>query len=237
MEAQNRLLHDVSHELRSPLARLHAAVGLARQQPERLAQTLDRIERESVRMDALVGELLTLSRVTAGPVPLVEPVDVVALASDTVADAGFEAGPRGCNVVFGASGPAVVLGRADLLHRAVENVVRNAIRHAPAGTEVRVHVQVDAARRCVVVAILDAGSGVPEENLEAILPSCAAATAATVTVLASRSRAASCSGTKGAFTRPTYRVAVCAWKSRFRSRTRPVGAPTPPARAAGSAFV
>jgi hypothetical protein len=59
MDGQRRLLHDVSHELRSPLARLHAAIGLLRQQPERLDASLGRIERESVRMDKLVGELLS----------------------------------------------------------------------------------------------------------------------------------------------------------------------------------
>ena len=68
MDSQTRLLHDVSHELRSPLARLQAAIGLAHQQPDKLAASMDRIERESVRMDKLVGELLTLSRLEAGAV-------------------------------------------------------------------------------------------------------------------------------------------------------------------------
>ena len=67
MDGQRRLLHDVSHELRSPLARLQAAVGLAHQQPEKIASSLDRIERESMRMDKLVGGLLTLSRLEAPP--------------------------------------------------------------------------------------------------------------------------------------------------------------------------
>ena len=65
MDGQRRLLHDVSHELRSPLARLQAAIGLAHQQPDRMQASLERIERESVRMDRLVGELLTLSRLEA----------------------------------------------------------------------------------------------------------------------------------------------------------------------------
>ena len=63
MDGQRRLLHDVSHELRSPLARLQAAIGLVRQQPDDLDASLSRIEREAARMDRLVGELLTLSRV------------------------------------------------------------------------------------------------------------------------------------------------------------------------------
>eukprot|EP01041_Mallomonas_annulata_P035871 gene35871-58887_t len=68
MDAQTRLLHDVSHELRSPLARLQAAIGLAHQQPEKAHATMERIERESVRMDKLVGELLTLARLESGPI-------------------------------------------------------------------------------------------------------------------------------------------------------------------------
>lgn len=66
MHSQKRLLHDVSHELRSPLARLQVSIGLARQQPERCLQTLERIEREAQRLDHLVGEVLTLSRLEAG---------------------------------------------------------------------------------------------------------------------------------------------------------------------------
>ncbi|WP_305864338.1 histidine kinase dimerization/phospho-acceptor domain-containing protein, partial [Achromobacter sp. GbtcB20] len=67
MDGQRRLLHDVSHELRSPLARLQAATGLAHQQPDKIATSLARIERERVRMDKLIGELLTLSRLYANP--------------------------------------------------------------------------------------------------------------------------------------------------------------------------
>ena len=86
MDAQTRLLHDVSHELRSPLARLQAAIGLAHQQPEKLEASMERIERESVRMDKLVGELLTLSRLEAAtPLPTQETVDLVEMVERELA--------------------------------------------------------------------------------------------------------------------------------------------------------
>ena len=86
--SQRRLLHDVSHELRSPLARLQAAIGLARQQPEKLDASLDRIERESGRLDELVGELLTLSRLEAGMSGAAdEEVDLVELVAGIADDA------------------------------------------------------------------------------------------------------------------------------------------------------
>ena len=66
VSSQRRLLHDVSHELRSPLARLHAAIGLARQEPTKLGATLERIEREATRLDGMVGEVLALARLESG---------------------------------------------------------------------------------------------------------------------------------------------------------------------------
>jgi two-component system OmpR family sensor kinase len=101
INSQQRLLHDVSHELRSPLARLHAAIGLARQNPEKLEMTLERIERESLRLDELVGELLTLSRLEAGT-PGAPPVtiDLMEMVASIADDAGFEAAASGRSVHF-----------------------------------------------------------------------------------------------------------------------------------------
>src|SRR6185295_2972686 len=90
--AQRRLLHDVSHELRSPLARLQAAVGLARQHPDNIDGAMDRIDREAERMDRLVDEILTLSRVESGmSAQRNETVEIAALVRDVVEDATFEA--------------------------------------------------------------------------------------------------------------------------------------------------
>src|SRR5258705_2241975 len=101
MDGQRRLLHDVSHELRSPLARLQAAVGLTRQQPGNVDVWMDRIERESIRMDKLIDELLTLSRVEAGmEAKREDKVDLVELVNDVVHDASFEVGPTSTPLAF-----------------------------------------------------------------------------------------------------------------------------------------
>jgi two-component system OmpR family sensor kinase len=95
MDGLRRLLHDVSHELRSPLARLQAAIGLAQQQPEKIASSLERIEREGVRMDKLVGELLTLSRLeVSAALPAQEEVAMMELVDGIAGDARFEAESR-----------------------------------------------------------------------------------------------------------------------------------------------
>jgi len=175
MDGQRRLLHDVSHELRSPLARMQAALGLAHQQPDKIGITLERIERESNRMDKLIGELLTLSRLEASPDVLRrEPVDLVELVDGLVADARFEAGQvraadghgTALRVDFDADDSVNVSGDPDLLWSALENVVRNAARHgAPGGV---VTVSVRAADGVARVEVCDRGPGIAPEDLPAI---------------------------------------------------------------------
>jgi signal transduction histidine kinase len=160
MEGQRRLLHDVSHELRSPLARLQAAIGLAHQQPERLQASLERIERESVRMDRLVGELLTLSRLEASTtLPATEPVDLVEMVDQIADDARFEAGAV---VEVDAPEPVTVRAAPDLLWSAVENIVRNAVKHGAGG---RVDVCVHPDGDLVHIEVLDQGPGIAPEHL------------------------------------------------------------------------
>jgi two-component system, OmpR family, sensor kinase len=167
MDGQTRLLHDVSHELRSPLARLQAAIGLAHQKPERMAASLDRIERESIRMDKLVGELLTLSRLEAGALaPGRQEIDVAELICQIVADAQFEAAAQGRSVVQQGEAEVTLLGEPDLLARAIENVVRNAIKHSPAGGIVLVEVRTVGPR--LYVRVLDRGPGVAPADLATI---------------------------------------------------------------------
>ncbi|WP_194726403.1 ATP-binding protein [Noviherbaspirillum malthae] len=169
VEGQRRLLHDVSHELRSPLARLQVAVGLARQRPERTESSLERIERESMRMDALIGELLTLSRLEAGMAGAMEDtLNIGELVSSITDDAHFEAQSQGKHVVLIDRSHAMVLGRSELLHSAIENVVRNAIRHTAAGTAIEIHVDDDPLRHEVRIAVRDHGGGLPEAELTAI---------------------------------------------------------------------
>ncbi|HZX31494.1 MAG TPA: ATP-binding protein [Rhodocyclaceae bacterium] len=168
VEGQRRLLHDVSHELRSPLARLQATIDLARQQPGKLESTLERVEKESVRMDRLVGELLTLSRLEAGTAaPRIEEVDAAELLAGILGDARFEAAGKAVAVVLEGDGQGVIDGDGELLHRAIENVVRNAIRYSPPGSAVTVSTRADAAGQ-LHIAVLDNGPGVPPAELDAI---------------------------------------------------------------------
>ena len=171
--SQRRLLHDVSHELRSPLARLQAAVGLARQNPERTGSMLERIERDAIRLDGLVGELLALARLEAGnALPPLESVDLVELVAAIVDDARFEARASGRDVAFTGGDAATATVRAELLHRAFENVIRNAVRYTREASVVEVRARVrgrpDAGAGTFVLEVADRGPGVPDADLEAI---------------------------------------------------------------------
>lgn len=167
IDGQRRLLHDVSHELRSPLARLQAAADLMRQQPERSAEFIERLERDTARMDRLVGELLTLARLDAGmgEAPR-EAVDLTALIGEIAEDARVEAESRDCHIELAANGTPTVAGNPDLLRRALENVLRNALRHSPMGGNITI--SIDTANGLANVAIADAGEGVADSDLEAI---------------------------------------------------------------------
>lgn len=169
IEGQRRLLHDVSHELRSPLARLQAALDLLGQQPERASEFLARIEREAGRMDLLVGELLTLARLDAGMRPRQdEAVALAELVADVADDAEFEGKARDCHVVTTGNTEASLRGNRELLHRALDNVVRNAIRHTPAGGTVRISVLPADQAGWLTIRVEDEGPGVPEAELDTI---------------------------------------------------------------------
>jgi two-component system, OmpR family, sensor kinase len=169
MDGQRKLLHDVSHELRSPLARMQAAIGLARQDSRKIEASLDRVERESMRMDKLVGELLALSRLEAGVLPQADnKIDIDELVMDVIEDAQFEVDPDKCRVEFGTRSGATVKGSPDWLRRAIENVVRNAVKYCDASGEVVIAARADRIRRNVTIQVMDRGPGVPESELAAI---------------------------------------------------------------------
>lgn len=164
VEGQRRLLKDISHELRSPLARLQIAVGLLRQQPDKLVPSLERIDRESERMDMLVGELLELSKLEAGvPDSREQSVNLDELLDGIVEDARYEAAQGGKLVGCTGQGNVMLRGSAELLYRAIENVVRNAVKYTPDGTHVELHIEtVDGWLK---LSVCDQGSGVPEEEI------------------------------------------------------------------------
>jgi two-component system OmpR family sensor kinase len=174
MDGQRRLFHDVSHELRSPLARLQVAIGLARQQPERIEQALARVERESVRMDQLVSELLTLARLESGlSENMNEEISLGELVGNIIEDSRVEAEAKQCVLRFDEGAGAdelLVAGNPELLRRGVENVLRNAIKHSPQGSEVVCALSErngDKGSR-VEISIRDQGSGVPDSALQHI---------------------------------------------------------------------
>lgn len=165
MDAQRQLLRDVSHELRSPLARLAVALGLARQRTGD-ATELDRIEHEAERLNELIGQLLSLARLESGIAATTRaPVDLAPLLAEVVNDADFEARAANRRVELAAGGPAVILGDARLLHSAFENIVRNAVRYTADGSAVEVALAPDPGRAGWRVTIRDHGPGAPEAML------------------------------------------------------------------------
>jgi signal transduction histidine kinase len=168
VEAQQQLLHDISHELRSPLTRMQAAIGLLRQDAARL-EMLERIERESERMDTLIEALLTLARLQGRPESIErEPVDIVELLAMIVDDAQFEAGIKGCRVHLQACPPFIACVSGELLYRCFENVIRNAVRYTRPDTTVGVSAQVNPDANRLTVQITDQGPGVDNDRLRSI---------------------------------------------------------------------
>ena len=169
VNAQNRLLNDVSHELRSPLARLNVALGLARQRTGPEAQgALERIEREAERLNELIGRLLAIARLESGEEAVQKSaVNLEEMLHEICKDADFEAQSRNCRVKCVIADACIVMGHAGLLHSAIENVVRNATRYTLEGTEVEIRLEKaqDANGAEAVVRVTDSGPGVPEEAL------------------------------------------------------------------------
>ncbi|MEM8960825.1 MAG: ATP-binding protein [Acidobacteriota bacterium] len=171
IETQRQLLHDVSHEIRSPLARLSVAADLARHRPDRVDEALEQIERDCERLDRLIGELLTLSRLEGGgTASLDDYFDIVELLRVIRDDVTFEADAVGIDVVLAMSDRDewVMRGNAELLHRAVENVVRNALQHA--GTSKRIEIALSSGDDpdTILIRVRDQGNGIDEDQLASL---------------------------------------------------------------------
>jgi signal transduction histidine kinase len=161
LNAERRLLLDISHELRSPLARLSVAVELARSGD---SESLDRIQKEVERLNELISELLQVTRAEGDPGRRVdEPVDARELLSDLVYDTSIEAHAKGAEVALDSTVPVSLRGDPELLRRAVENVVRNAIRYAPAGTAI--DIGLTTREPLAIITVRDRGPGVPSDSL------------------------------------------------------------------------
>jgi two-component system sensor histidine kinase CpxA len=172
VEAQKRLLRDISHELRSPLARISVALGLVRRNVYPAGETyLDRIEAEAERLNELIAQMLTLTVLESDSEQLQrEIVDLAALVGEVADDAGFEAKGRNRWVRIIACEALQISGNREMLRRVVENVVRNAIRYTVEGTTVEIAlraVQSDGISYAVL-NVRDHGPGVPETALTEI---------------------------------------------------------------------
>src|SRR5437870_2920300 len=172
VEAQRRLLGDISHELRSPLARQGVALAIARRRAGAEADSaLDRIEREAERLNEMIGQLLALSRLESGTDGLKNVrIDLSGLIHEVVDDADFEARSRERSVRVVQDEPAEVFGVPELIRSAVENVVRNAVRHTEKGTEVNVSLVTESVNgeRLSTISVCDHGKGVPENSIAEI---------------------------------------------------------------------
>lgn len=170
LKAQARLLTDISHELRSPLARLNVALALARQRTGSEAESaLDRIDLEANRLNDLIGELLTISRLeTSDDTPQKLPVYLGEMLQEICNDADFEGQARNCHVNCVIRDDSVVTGSPTLLHSAIENVVRNGARYTQDGTVIEVTLGKSESPPEAIIRVVDSGPGVPEESLDKI---------------------------------------------------------------------
>jgi two-component system sensor histidine kinase CpxA len=168
--AQRHLLADVSHALRSPLARLNVALGLARRHSAPgAAEHLDRIELETERLNTLIGQLLTMARVDSGvDLERRRVFDLATVVDEVAMDADYEARGRHCRVEVTGARNCLVSGTPDMVRGAIENVVRNAVRHTADGTSVDISLERRdlGGRPTAVIQVRDHGPGIPD----AILP-------------------------------------------------------------------
>ncbi|NGY05572.1 ATP-binding protein [Solimonas terrae] len=165
LEAQQQLLRDISHELRSPLARLRIATELARD--TQAVSQFDRIELEADKLEDLIAQLLLIARLEHRETPLTSEVFALDEIVESVCeDAGFEAQARGIAVHSELTPGLQIRGQPTLLHSAIENVVRNAVRYT--GDNSTVTVRLVARGTHCAVAVEDRGPGIPQDRLEAV---------------------------------------------------------------------
>jgi len=167
VKAQQRLLGDISHEIKSPLARLSMAMGLASRYTDAdRARQFARMEHEIETIAALAGELLTLARLDAATVPpKFEMIELREVLREIVDDVSYETPERQPDILFSEmSHPPSLRGNRDLLRRAIENVVRNAIFYTAAGTTVEIALSTEPPHD-VVIEVRDQGPGVPDSAL------------------------------------------------------------------------
>jgi two-component system, OmpR family, sensor histidine kinase CpxA len=166
IHSQRQLLYDVSHELRSPLARMNVALDLLRGRVHE-DPALDRIEIDLQRLNEMIGRLLTIAKLEAtSTLQTSESVDLAELLASVTTDANFEAQEKGSHVEILQTADLTILGDPNLLRSAIENVLRNALRFTQPGTTVEATLQTNSAIGSgATLSIRDHGPGLPENEL------------------------------------------------------------------------
>ncbi|MDP8567249.1 sensor histidine kinase [Methylophilus aquaticus] len=165
IKSQSNMLHHVSHELRSPLARIQMAVGLVMQNPKKMQDCMQRVELEAIRMEKMIAELLEIFRLESGMQRLRRTeVDMVTLLKSIISDVQFERQDARIQLVLPQT-QVILSGHLELLHRAIENVIRNAVKYGPPEGEVTVELQLSVRTGEVVVEVQDQGRGVAQQEL------------------------------------------------------------------------
>ena len=170
MKAHERLFREIAHELRSPLTRLNVALEISRKHTDHNAKRfLDRIAMETDNLSLLITQLLTLSRLENADLTIQrKPVALEKLIARIAQDASFEGETRDCAVAFECRKRCTLSADGNLLRSAIENVVRNALRFTPQGTQVEVtqSIENDQGGAKAVIQVRDFGPGVPPGNFK-----------------------------------------------------------------------
>jgi len=165
LSSQKQLLQDISHELRSPLARLQVALALIRRDNSDKQTDYDRIAKNLNRLEELIGEVLTLSRLDTVTYAL-EPINLTELVANIVEDCQLEATAKQCTIITLSNPQLTIEGRPELLRRAIENVLRNAIKFTTPNTEITIELTKNVKQ--LTFKVNDQGPGIPESSKDSM---------------------------------------------------------------------
>ncbi len=170
VHSKERLLQDISHELRSPLARLNIAIELGRNKANHLADAeFSRMEMECSRLNSLIGEILEFARLEKSTTELNRSkTELTPLLEEIIRDGNFEFNGNSDRLIADIIDPGELFIDKRLIHRAIENVVRNALHYTPADKKIKISLKYDKDQKMIHIEIQDNGPGVPKEQLQKI---------------------------------------------------------------------
>jgi signal transduction histidine kinase len=165
--AQKRLLRDISHELRSPLARMRVACALIQPSNSSTRENVDHLELEMERLDSLIGQIIVLSQPdNVGLDARNDWIDLTSLIEAIVADARYEITQMDCKVILDLGDAVIIKSEGMQLRPALENIIRNALHHTAASSSV--HISTSIVGQESMITVSDEGEGVPDDQLEHI---------------------------------------------------------------------